>query len=314
MHPKLSCLCLFENPTVEDGRALIRQFVLVREADRMGYDEIWIGEQHGDVAWPTGAITALLGHLAGVTSKARIGALPLVPALHAPLRLAEDLATLDLLGKGRLQVGVASGRAFPETLKAHGIAADEAGKWLRSSLAELRRLMASGRVVPRPVQVPWPMWLAADDPQSLAVAASEGLGLIAAATHTDARIRAMLASHRAAGGRADPGLVIARFACPAATREQAEAIARPYFEDLVARAQARGWGADPHRSMAGDVEALMACSLVGSHADVAEGVRRLGREFGATSVAIAPTSAQFDTAKHILADMVDEVRPLLEDE
>ena len=44
--------------TPEDQRALTRQFVLVREADRMGYDDIWIGEQHADGHWPTPSITA----------------------------------------------------------------------------------------------------------------------------------------------------------------------------------------------------------------------------------------------------------------
>jgi hypothetical protein len=36
-------------------------------------------------------------------------------------------------------------------------------------------------------------------------------------------------------------------------------------------------------------------------------------ELGLYGVVIVPMSAHFDTAKHILADRVDEVRPLLED-
>ena len=92
--PKLGYLCLSENPTAEEGRALIRQFVLVREADRMGYDDIWLGEHHHDPAWPTGAATTLLGHLAAVTSKARIGSMVLMPGLRDAVQLAEDVGSV----------------------------------------------------------------------------------------------------------------------------------------------------------------------------------------------------------------------------
>jgi len=89
--PRLGYLALGDNPSDEAGRALVRQFVLVREADRMGYDDIWVGEHPLDAAWPQPAIGVLLGHLAAVTSKARIGAFALVPGRRplAPLAEAE---------------------------------------------------------------------------------------------------------------------------------------------------------------------------------------------------------------------------------
>ena len=43
--PGLGYLGLCENPTAEEGRALVRQFVLVQEADRMGYDDIWLARR-----------------------------------------------------------------------------------------------------------------------------------------------------------------------------------------------------------------------------------------------------------------------------
>ncbi|HET6787417.1 MAG TPA: LLM class flavin-dependent oxidoreductase, partial [Aquabacterium sp.] len=93
--PRLGYLCLSENPTAEAGRALIRQFVLVREAERMGYDDIWLGEQHFDSQWPQGAAIAMLGYMAAVTNKSRIGSMVCLPAFHDPIRLAEEVATLD---------------------------------------------------------------------------------------------------------------------------------------------------------------------------------------------------------------------------
>src|SRR5574341_983839 len=313
--PKLGYRCLAENPSAEEGRALIRQFVLVREADRMGYDDIWIGEQHDDRHWPTSAALSLLGHLAAVTSKARIGSMALMPALRDPLALAEEIATLDLLAKGRFELGVASGAAFAPSLGMRGYTPEAARLRLRETLDEMLARLASREVtalVPQPAQSPLPVWLASDDEAMLRHAAAQGWGLMAAATHTRERVQRAAALYTQAAGRAPP-IVLARFACSAATREEALAIARPYFESFVSRAREAGWGADRSRSIAQDVEALVAESLVGSHAEVAAQFKALADNHGATRVAIVPTSGQFDAHKHILADFVDEVRPLLDE-
>ena len=320
--PRLGYLCLSENPSAEAGRALVRQFVLVREADRMGYDDIWFGEQHFDTAWPQGAIMALLGHLAAASSKARIGAMVLMPALREAVSLAEEVATLDLLSKGRFELGVASGAAFAATLQSRGFAADQARLQMRAVLDQVAATLSGQPVpgtvppvalVPAPAQTAVPMWMAADDEQSLRYAAARGWGLMAAATHSRERVaRAVRLYTEASGGRT-PALVLARFACSADTADEARAIAAPYFDALRARAAVLGWGSDRTRSIAQDVEALMAESLIGRHADVAQQFRALAADYGATRVAIVPTTGQFDAHKHILAAFVDEVRPLLDD-
>lgn len=323
--PALGYLCLSENPTAEAGRALVRQFVLVREAERMGYDDIWLGEQHFDGHWPHGGAVALLGQLAAVTSKSRIGSMALLPATRDALQLAEDVATLDLISKGRFQFGVASGSAFAKTLAARGLSPIQAREGLHRTLDQVMSLLGGSplpgtvaddglSLVPRPAQAQVPVWIACDDDAGIERAAHRGWGLMAAATHTPARVRSAVERYTLASGGRAPELVLARFACTAATREEALAIARPYFESFVPRAQAQGWGADPKRSLAHDVEALLAESLVGQHTEVAAQFRAMAERYGATRIAILPTSAQFDTHKHILADFVDEVRPMLEDD
>lgn len=322
MSPKLSYLCLFENPTAEAARALIRQFVLVREADRMGYDEIWLGEMHGEANWPSAAAIALLGHLAGVTAHARIGAMALLPAWHDPVRLAGDVATLDLLSKGRFNLGVSRGGPFVPRL-AHTVLDTDARAL--EALALVTRLLNEDEVsfhgdhfrvdalplVPRPAQA-IPAWIATATPAVVRHAAVHGHGLMAAATCTPAYARELLSIYREQGPAGDPRMVLARFAFSAASRGEAVAVARPYLEQFAARMAARGVTAKPGRSTL-DVDELLAMSLVGSHAEVAEHITRLQEELGVHSLALIPTSAQFDTVKHCLADFVDEVRPLLPD-
>ncbi len=286
MSLRLGTLCLFENPSDEAGRALIRQFVLVREADRMGYDDIWLAELHGDARRPSGAITTLLGHLAGVTSKARIGAV-LQPQGRDAAQLAEDLATASLLSRERLALAARAG-------------AGEAASAV-DALAALCAVLggAAPAPVPRPPESPPPAWVMAAQPDTVRRAAAHALGLWLPPELAEEDAVALLSLYREyREGAADPKPLLTRYTCPGATREAALAIARPYLDALMPSAQA---------------DAVLARSLVGSHAEVAAQIRRLEAGLGLYGVVIVPMSAQFDTAKRILADMVDEVRPLLED-
>lgn len=311
--PQLGYLCLSENPSNEAGRALVRQFVLVREADRMGYDDIWVGEQHGEFNWPQSGIVSLLGHLAAVTSKARIGCLPLIPALRDPALLAEELSTIALLSKGRFQLGLASGAAMPDLLSRHGFSAALARAGLREFALKWPQTWYQADQAIEPPPQALPIWLAADDEAQLRLAGEKGWGLMAAATHTAERVQRMVRLYlQGSGGRA-PQLVLARFACSAESAEEATATARPYLQAMAQRASHWGWGVDARLSMAQDPSALLANSLIGTHEDVARRFKALADSHGATHVAIVPTSGQFDTHKHILAAFVDEVRPLLED-
>jgi alkanesulfonate monooxygenase SsuD/methylene tetrahydromethanopterin reductase-like flavin-dependent oxidoreductase (luciferase family) len=290
MRLRLGTLCLFENPSGEDGRALIRQFVLAREADRMGYDDIWLAERHGDAYRPSGAITTLLGHLSGVTSKARIGVV-LQPQGRDAAQLAEDLATVELLSRGRLALAADVQDA---------VSADTGMDAL--GVLQARLGGAPGELVPRPSGEPPPAWVVTGQADAVRGAARRGLRLWLPPGLTVETVSALLKLYRDAareeGHAAAPAPQLTRYACPAATRDDAWAIARPYLEARL--------GPD-------NIDVVLAQSLVGSHAEVAAQIRRLEAELGLHGVVIVPMSAHFDTAKHILADMVDEVRPLLED-
>lgn len=328
MQPRLGYLCLFENPTVEAGRALIRQFVLVREADRMGFDDIWLAEHHHDDLWVSPASTVLLGHLAGVTSKARIGLAPLLAGVRDPLQLAEDIAVADLLSKGRLQLAFGAGGPFEPLYRHAGLSRAEVEERAAEALALIGRLLGGERVsfqgrhfqadalelVPAPAQQPVPCWLSGHADTTVSRAAQMGFGLMGAATWTLARLQRMRAGYRAHAPGTDPKLVLARFCSVAKSRNEALEIAQPYFDGFVARMRALGLSAPPGESAALDAQALLEQSLVGNYDEVAEQIRALHRQTGVWSLALIPTSAQFDTVKHCLAALVDEIRPRLDED
>ena len=80
-------------------------------AEELGFDAIWLGEHHfgpyepGDIPNPL-----LLGaDLAARTSRIRIGQMANIAVWWHPIRLAEDIAILDNLTKGRVEAGFGRG-------------------------------------------------------------------------------------------------------------------------------------------------------------------------------------------------------------
>ena len=80
-------------------------------ADELGYDTFWLGEHHfGAEGMDTLPNPILLAaDLACRTSRIRLGMLAVVINFWHPLRLAEDVALLDLMTQGRIELGLARG-------------------------------------------------------------------------------------------------------------------------------------------------------------------------------------------------------------
>ncbi|WP_330295343.1 LLM class flavin-dependent oxidoreductase [Streptomyces sp. NBC_00503] len=166
----------------------------IRLADRMGFRTVWAVEHHfreGRSHCP--APEVLLGHLAGLTERIRLGfGVTLTPfAFTPPQRIAEKVATVDVLSGGRVEWG--TGRSTPMEQTAFGVDREKSrddwreaieivtGMWREEYFAyESERFRFPRRMVtPKPVQDPHPpAWMAATSPGSAEVAGAHGLGLL----------------------------------------------------------------------------------------------------------------------------------------
>lgn len=78
-------------------------------AEARGFAAIWLSEHHGADDSYLPSPMPMLAAVAAVTHRIRLGTAVLVPALHDPVRLAEDIAVVDQLSAGRVTIGFGLG-------------------------------------------------------------------------------------------------------------------------------------------------------------------------------------------------------------
>jgi probable F420-dependent oxidoreductase len=94
---------------IEGGRFYAEALAEVVRAEELGFDSVWMEEHHGvkDHYWPS-PLTILAG-FATRTSRLLLGTDILVFPFYHPVRLAEDVALLDVMSGGRFVFGTAIG-------------------------------------------------------------------------------------------------------------------------------------------------------------------------------------------------------------
>ena len=98
-----------ENPTL----ALERDLQLIEHLDRLGFDEVWIGEHHS-TGWETIASPDIfIATAAARTKHIKLGSGVVPLSLHHPLLVADNYVLLDHLTRGRVLLGMGPGGGLP---------------------------------------------------------------------------------------------------------------------------------------------------------------------------------------------------------
>jgi natural product biosynthesis luciferase-like monooxygenase protein len=224
-------------------RKTVDQFV---SAEALGYDSVWVNEHHfHSYGGLFPSLPAILSALSQRTTRVRLGTSVVVLPLHHPLDVAEEMAMVDLLSNGRLDLGI--GRGFVEhDYQVFGVDYTDAQDRLKESIDIVRQAWTGdtfsfkGRywnvdnvqVWPRPEQQPHPpIWLAvAGNPASLDFAAAEGFSVVTTGHSRTPEKLAPLAQHyreawQAAGHTAPPDLAVHYHCVIAEDRAEARRIA-----------------------------------------------------------------------------------------
>jgi alkanesulfonate monooxygenase SsuD/methylene tetrahydromethanopterin reductase-like flavin-dependent oxidoreductase (luciferase family) len=222
-----------------------RAFSRIEVMDQTGYDCVWLAEHHFNTYSVCPSINVMAAHVAARTRNLRIGMAVSLAAFYHPLRLAEEVALVDVLSGGRVNWG--AGRGFDRVeFRAFEVPVEESSDRFRECveivLAAWRgdRVTYHGRfwryddieVLPKPMQSPHPpVWLAATSMDSIRRAAEKGYDILQDphATHTDigkkrAHYHEVLRAHGfPAEGRVIP---TARLLAVGASDQEADDVAR----------------------------------------------------------------------------------------
>jgi len=222
--------------------ALRNSIDLARHADALGYVRYWLAEHHNLPSVASPAPDLMIGQIAAVTSRIRVGSGGVMLPNHAPLMIAERFKMLEALFPGRIDLGL--GRA-PGTDGATAYAlrsrldrrdGDEFLERLHElTLWETRDFPPDhpyNKVVAMPDDSPLPpIWLLGSSDYSSELAALVGMGFafahhfasydaVEALTHYRARFKA-------SRWRSTPHAILAVAAVVAETDAEAERLASP---------------------------------------------------------------------------------------
>jgi alkanesulfonate monooxygenase SsuD/methylene tetrahydromethanopterin reductase-like flavin-dependent oxidoreductase (luciferase family) len=300
-------------------------------AEQAGFDHVGIGEHHfGHYILPSPFV--LLGAIAARTQKIRLGTSVTLLAGLDPVRVAEDLVTLDAVSNGRAELTVARGVEVA-TQAAFGIADEgELRPRFEENLRLLLRLLTEEKVTwsghfrsplrdvrlqPRPVQKPHPpLWVGGGlSTVSCDLAADLGLPLGLPSLFCFPQdylpiLERYRASMTAAGNADKIAVAYPSYVHVARTSQQARERFRPYLENYVRAAitcrKSQGRPIDYESLLQGP-------ALCGSPAEVVDRIGTINEALGLQNHYLMPDLGGLPAP--ILAEVIDllgnEVLPRL---
>ncbi len=192
--------------TVDDAASWTSR---ARHVEDLGYDVLLFPDHLGAPSpWPALSVAAT------ATQRLRLGTFVLNAAFTNPALLARDVATVDRLSGGRVELGLGTGYAKNE-FEAAGIDFGTPGRrvdHLSSTVRKVASALDDPGVEPRPVQARVPLMVAGNGDRVLRVAAEHAdiVAFTAARTSRDGELRLLTAddfesrvafARRAAGAR-----------------------------------------------------------------------------------------------------------------
>lgn len=175
---------------VSQAEAFAETWSVADQAEAWGIDCVWLGEIHFDpVRSVISASLQVASAIAARTKRLRIGTAVTVIPLNHPLRIAEEVATLDHISEGRIEFGI--GRSgVVRSYDTYGIPYGESQGRFREGLEIIRTAwkgepftydgqyykVQNATVTPNPVQRPHPpIRMAANSDETFTIVGTMGL-------------------------------------------------------------------------------------------------------------------------------------------
>ncbi|PLR42709.1 LLM class flavin-dependent oxidoreductase [Chimaeribacter arupi] len=230
-----------EGNTLSD--AITNSVRLAQAAEKAGYHRFWMAEHHNMVDIASAATAVILSHIGAKTEKIRIGSGGIMLPNHAPLVVAEQFGTLEIMYPGRVDLGL--GRApgtDQETLQALRRETRAKGLDFPDMLDELQHFLAPAQRGQRITAVPGagldiPLWLLGSSTFSAQLAAQKGLPLVFASHFAPDAMLAAIDTYRSgfrpSESLAEPYVMICVNVVAAESQSEADYLATTELQKFV---------------------------------------------------------------------------------
>jgi len=184
---------LMQSPSMRPSQEIYSRAVdIAQAAETLGFSNVWLAEHHFSTYGYLSRPAQLATYLAAKTTKLRVGTAVIVVPLHHPLVIAEEIATLDQLAGGRVDIGLGRGYQHYE-FERLGLELDTArARWEESVDIILKAFsgepftyegklfqIPETTIFPQPLQKPHPpIWVTAQSPESVEATVRRGFNLL----------------------------------------------------------------------------------------------------------------------------------------
>jgi alkanesulfonate monooxygenase SsuD/methylene tetrahydromethanopterin reductase-like flavin-dependent oxidoreductase (luciferase family) len=316
---------LFDGQDPRPGHQVTLEMIELGE--RLGFDSAWVRCRH--LQYGISSPVAVLAAAAQRTSRIELGTAVIPLGWENPLRLAEDLATVDILSGGRLNPGFSVGppmnweavreALYPDTWECEDLSYERVSRLLRFVAGERAASISgtvgfeefSSRVEPHSPGLRSRMWYGGGSLASSTWAGENGVNLlissvVKAEESEDfaqvqlSHIKAFRASHPAgAAARVSQGLVVI-------PTDSASPAQRAKYEAYVAARTPRT------AAPIGPARMMFARDIIGTSEQIAEELSAQAAFREVTEVAFAlPFSFAHEDYVQILTDMATRLGPAL---
>lgn len=270
---------------------------LAETAERLGFDGLWLNEEHfqGSNLAAEGrrclSPTILASAILARTTRLRVGFSVLLVPMHHPIRLAEEIATIDVLSSGRVDFGISAGanaRYGSVFLPADGtpdMSFQDRVELIVRAWGHEPLSIGNGTysIEPKPIQQPHPpIYVGTLTDSTAAWAAKRGFSLICHGVTNEFNVRRIVKSFADAGGDPRP-VPIGRFVYVS----ESDAIAReelwPTVVKLTTRISGLGVGSRTSTVQPRDLEPEVffnEMTIAGSPETCARRIRNLLDDLG----------------------------------
>jgi alkanesulfonate monooxygenase SsuD/methylene tetrahydromethanopterin reductase-like flavin-dependent oxidoreductase (luciferase family) len=190
-------------------------------AETAGFDSFWAPEHHFLEEYSHNAASHLTCLAVGMrTERIRLvtGIMNLCAPINHPVRVAEQIAMVDIYTKGRIELGTGRGSGSTE-VNGFGLTNEQTRSYWEEAIRAIPRMWTQDLfswegeyfsipercIVPKPVQKPHPpLWVTATNPDTVERAGRMGLGVAVFSFQSPEALRPLIERYKAAIAEAEP--------------------------------------------------------------------------------------------------------------